>query len=85
MFSDVFASFLGKPIEFPWPESCYTIARVSEDDLGFHEIGKIGPQDQYHCIRNDVSNQTMVLDVIYIMYAVFLVLPGPVASSKSRR
>ena len=42
------ASFLGKPIGFPWPESCYAMIRVSVDELGFHLIGKIGPQDLYH-------------------------------------
>src|ERR1044072_4758218 len=39
MFCGVFSRFLGKPIEFPWPESCYTIARVSELDLGLLLIG----------------------------------------------
>jgi hypothetical protein len=40
---DVFANFLGTLIEFPWPGTHITIARVSEVDLGFHKIGKIGP------------------------------------------
>ena len=43
VISDVFASFLGTLIEFPWPESWYTIARVSELDLGLCLNGKIGP------------------------------------------
>ena len=43
VISDVFASFLGTLIEFPWARTRITIARVFEVDLGFHEIGKIGP------------------------------------------
>jgi hypothetical protein len=43
VISDVFASFLGALIEFPWPGMHNTIVRVSEVDLGFHKIGKIGP------------------------------------------
>ena len=69
MISDEFASILGRLIEFSWPETRITIVRVSCAVLGFHKIGKIGPQDHYHCIRNDISSRTMVLDVIYIMYA----------------
>ena len=43
VFSNVFASFLGALIGFPWPGTYITIVRVSDIDLGFHEIGKIGP------------------------------------------
>ena len=39
VISDVFASFLGVLIEFPWPGMHNTVVRVSEVDLGFHKIG----------------------------------------------
>ena len=48
VFRIEFASFLGKPIGFPWPESCYAMIRVSGIDLGFLYTGKIGQQDLYH-------------------------------------
>ena len=85
VISDVFASFLGTLIEFPWPESWYTIARVSELDLGLCLNGKIGLWDLYQCVRNDPRNRTMALEFIYIMYAGFLMFARDIASKNGRR
>ena len=85
VISEVFASFLGNSIAFPWSESCYTMIRVSVNELGFLYTGKIGPRDLYHRVRNDLRNRTMPLEFIYFMCAGFLIVARDIASSNGRR
>ena len=51
--------------------------------LGSFDSGKIGPNRGHHHTQNKVSNRTMALPLIYIVFSEILNVAGLVATGKA--